>query len=140
MSIDLYSSINGDNKIDLLILEAMIHDNPVQFVKEIQERTPDTTIVICTALHEDKLHNEFRELGIQNILTKPVDPSTLRSTVRKVVSKNPIKRIIPTPNATKVIAIFDKLRFYYARLRTLGFLISHHMVGLWLLYERIFKI
>ncbi len=84
---DLYSCINGSKNVDLLIAEVMISDDPMAFLAEVKERSPDTQILVCTALHDEQLHQKFLDMGIVKVLTKPVNPVHMRAAVRQLVGK-----------------------------------------------------
>ncbi len=84
---DLYSSINGSVNADILIVEIMVHDKPIEFVKELRTKYPKANVLVCTAMHDEELHKKCRQLGVKDVLTKPVNPAKMRSTVREIVAK-----------------------------------------------------
>ena len=80
-----------DTKLDFILLDWYMNEiNGAGFVQLVREGLaacpPDTPIIICTAYATRENTARIRELGIREILIKPVDIKRLRTAISIAVS------------------------------------------------------
>ena len=60
--------------------------NGISLSKRIFEIRPDIPVILNTGNSNDLLEEEWREIGIREMLIKPVSPNVLLKTIRKAVN------------------------------------------------------
>jgi len=58
-----------------------------KLAKEIKKIRPDIPIIICSGLNMRIAHENVKEFGIDNVLTKPLALDDIANTVRKVLDE-----------------------------------------------------
>ena len=84
---DLRASL-GHGELDILIIEIMVvKDEPDIFFTELLGINPKLKIVVCTAYMDDDEQEKIHEVGVSDIMTKPIDPMKIRKRVRELVGE-----------------------------------------------------
>lgn len=87
---DITTALTGEG-LDVIIMEVMGPDSqdPLQYVTQFRENSPNTDIIaICTAAYDENLEKKLKDHGVYEVMTKPVNPVTLRQKVRELVVKH----------------------------------------------------
>lgn len=84
---DVYGSV-ADNPFDILLVETIgVGEDPLQFLRTLRERSPNTRVIVCTAFHDASLNSQFLDFGVSAVFTKPVNLLALRRKVREVIGE-----------------------------------------------------
>ncbi len=56
----------------------------LETARNLMRMNPNAKIVMLSAMGDETLHNEARQIGIKHFLTKPFKPDTLKATLTEV--------------------------------------------------------
>ena len=59
----------------------------LKFFTELLGINPKLKIVVCTAYMDDDEQEKIHEVGVSDIMTKPIDPMKIRKRVRELVGE-----------------------------------------------------
>ena len=78
-----------DRSLNMLILETMAlkTQDPSGYIRSIVEQNPKLQIMVCTAFNDDDEHDRMIKAGAKHVITKPVNPTQLRSLVRQMIAE-----------------------------------------------------
>jgi DNA-binding NarL/FixJ family response regulator len=78
----------GRERPDALLLDLLLPDvaDPAALVRELRERSPDTTIVLISNMPESNLREEAERVGADGWMLKAQSPKQLRAAVRRAVA------------------------------------------------------
>lgn len=75
-------------RFDLVVTDlTMPKMTGLELAKEILRLRPDLPIILCTGFSQETAAEEARQIGIQEILFKPIDRLTLAKTIRKLLDR-----------------------------------------------------
>ena len=78
----------GRERPDALLLDLVLPDvaEPASLVRELRERSPETTIVLISNMPERNLREEADRVGADGWMLKAQSPEQLRAAVRRAVA------------------------------------------------------
>ena|GEM_PF-3008718 len=72
---------------DLVIVDQVMPDiSGTDLARELMTMRPDIPIILCTGFHEEATPERIKDLGIKDLLFKPIDLPQMAQTVRSVLS------------------------------------------------------
>jgi CheY-like chemotaxis protein len=98
----------GD-RFDLILMDLrMPQINGIEMLREIRERDQHTAAIVITAyLTIDTLLEAF-SLGVSDYIRKPFSPNDVRETVRRVLARESLDMVHPTPQAVNNLELARK--------------------------------
>ncbi len=90
-SLEAWQTFQADpNRFDLLISDlTMPRLTGLELAKNILSLRPDLPIIICTGFSESISTEKARELGIKEVILKPLIPNNFTETIGKVLQNSP---------------------------------------------------
>ena len=77
------------NNIDIVITDyTMPHITGFELAKKIRDIRHDIPIIMCTGYLDKKIAHEIKDIGINEVLKKPISRQSLATSVRRVLNEN----------------------------------------------------
>ena len=74
-------------KPGLVLLDILLPGiSGLEVLKRLKENNPATKILIVTAVNQDALNTQAKQLGVEGILYKPFEPSELTQAIKSIFS------------------------------------------------------
>ena len=71
---------------DLVLLDILLPgESGLEILKKMREKQPEIRVLIVTAVNQDTINQEAKDLGAVGILYKPFDPLELKTAISKVI-------------------------------------------------------
>ncbi|HPG30815.1 MAG TPA: response regulator, partial [bacterium] len=81
-------SENLDNLPDIVITDyKLLGDNGLEFLEKLKNNYPEISVVMMTGYGDKELTVECLRSGAEDFLDKPLNPSTLRNSIAKLIKK-----------------------------------------------------
>lgn len=75
-----------EDDIGLVILDIVMDDmDGLTFLKELQEHEDRPAVVVVSALLDDDIRGDARELGVEHFVDKPFEEDDLKAIIREAV-------------------------------------------------------
>lgn len=82
---ELFSLLDGGSVPDLVLLDMFFPDESgVDILKVLKERYPAIKVLVITAMNQESLNKQVKQLGADDILYKPFDMDDLTSAIQKL--------------------------------------------------------
>ncbi len=80
------------HRYDVAIVDMVLLPGPsgIEVIRTIRSSSPATRVFACTAYTQGELLAEARELGVEQVIFKPIDPGLLIQLIRKSVEPAPV--------------------------------------------------
>lgn len=77
-----------EQRAQVLILEVVgLPGEPLDEMKKLMPRCAQSKVIVCTALHDQQMHKDLLDLGVNEVITKPINPFSMRALVRQYVTE-----------------------------------------------------
>jgi len=79
-------SLFAKEKPDLVLLDILLPgESGLDILKKLKAKDPAAKVLIITAVNQEAVNEEARQLGAKGILYKPFDPSELTAAITEVL-------------------------------------------------------
>ncbi|MBR4508007.1 MAG: response regulator transcription factor [Elusimicrobiaceae bacterium] len=82
---ELFKLLENSSKPDLILLDMFYPDeNGIDILKKLKKDFPLIKILVVTAMNEESLNKQIKQLGADDTLYKPFDMDDLTFAIRKI--------------------------------------------------------
>ena len=84
---DLMSAAKADPPLNILLVEPLSFPNgATDFLRKLKGDSPDLDIIVLTAYADEEEKEAFNDIGVHEIIFKPLKPADIRKSVRELVA------------------------------------------------------
>lgn len=82
---ELFNLLKNDSKPDLILLDMFYPDeNGLDILKKLKKDFPQVKVLVVTAMNEESLNKQIKQIGADDTLYKPFDMDDLTFAIRKL--------------------------------------------------------
>lgn len=82
---ELFNLLKNNSKPDLILLDMFYPDeNGLDILKKLKKDFPQVKVLVVTAMNEETLNKQIKQLGADDTLYKPFDMDDLTFAIRKL--------------------------------------------------------
>ena len=82
---ELFTLLELSTKPDLILLDMFYPDeNGLDILKKLKRNFPKIKILVITAMNEEELNKQIKQIGADDILYKPFDMDDLTGAIKKI--------------------------------------------------------